>query len=145
MAHTGHVKLSVKSDYAARAVLELTACAGDGRARKAEDLAVAVGTSANYLVQILIELKGAGLVRSVRGKRGGYRLGKEPRDISLGAVLRAVEGEVFDTPALGDGGCPPELRDAWSAVRTGTNEAADAVTFDQLLEARGRDREMYYI
>ena len=70
------MKLSVKTDYAARAVLELAAWPREGPVRKVEDLATAVGTSANYLVQILIELKGAGLVDSVRGKQGGYRLAK---------------------------------------------------------------------
>ena len=83
-------------------MLELACRVGDGRAHRAEALASIVGTSANYLVQILIELKSAGLVQSVRGKHGGYRLGKEPKEISLGAVLRAVEGEVFETPALED-------------------------------------------
>ena len=135
----------MKSDYAARAILELAACVGDGRAHKAEELAATMGTSSNYLVQILIDLKSAGLVQSVRGKHGGYRLGKKPNEISLGAVLRAVEGEVFETPALEDKDCPSELRGAWAAVREGTNTAADAITFDQLLEARGLKQEMYYI
>ena len=139
------MKLSVKSDYAARAMLELACRVGDGRAHRAEELAEIVGTSANYLVQILIELKSARLVQSVRGKRGGYRLGKEPKEISLGAVLRAVEGEVFDSPALEDKDCPSELRGAWAAVRAGTNTAADAITFDKLLEVRGLKQEMYYI
>jgi len=139
------VKLSVKSDYAARAMLELACRVGDGRAHRAEALAAIVGTSANYLVQILIDLKSAGLVQSVRGKHGGYRLGKKPKEISLGAVLRAVEGEVFETPALEDKDCPSELRGAWAAVREGTNTAADAITFDHLLEARGLKQEMYYI
>ena len=81
----------------------------------------------------------------MRGKHGGYRLGKKPKEISLGAVLRAVEGEVFETPALEDKDCPSELRGAWAAVREGTNTAADAITFDHLLEARGLKQEMYYI
>ena len=144
-SHTGALKLTVKSDYAARAILELAACVGDGRAHKAEELAATMGTSSNYLVQILIELKSAGLVQSVRGKQGGYLLGKPAREISLGAVLRAVEGKVFDTPALEDKDCPPELRCAWNEVRSGADKAADAVTFDQLLEARGSNQEMYYI
>ena len=62
--------------------------------------------SINTQAKILIDLKSAGLVQSVRGKHGGYRLGKKPKEISLGAVLRAVEGEVFETPALEDKDCP---------------------------------------
>ena len=90
------VKLSVKTDYAARAVLELAGHPADGPARKVEELATVVGTSANFLVQILIDLKSAGIVASVRGKQGGYRLAKGPADISLGSVWRAVDGAVMD-------------------------------------------------
>ena len=139
------VKLSVKTDYAARAVLELAAHSVDGPARKVEELAAVSGTSANFLVQILVELKSAGIVVSIRGKQGGYRLAKEPADISLGSVWRAVDGVVLDSPALEDEQCPEVLRQAWGEVRTTVDAAADSITFDQLLEARNRDEEMYYI
>ena len=139
------VKLSVKTDYAARAVLELAAYSVDGPARKVEELAAVSGTSANFLVQILVELKSAGIVASIRGKQGGYRLAKEPADISLGSVWRAVDGVVLDSPALEDEQCPEVLRQAWGEVRTSVDAAADSITFDQLLEARNRDEEMYYI
>ena len=139
------VKLSVKTDYAARAVLELAAHSVDGPARKVEELAAVSGTSANFLVQILVELKSAGIVASIRGKQGGYRLAKEPADISLGSVWRAVDGVVLDSPALEDEQCPEVLRQAWGEVRTTVDAAADSITFDQLLEARNRDEEMYYI
>ena len=139
------VKLPVKIDYAARAILELARHPADGPARKVDDLAGEVGTSANYLVQILIELKLAGLVSSVRGKQGGYRLAKVPKDISLGEVWRAVDGEMLDSPALGDEACPPVLRAAWGKLRDTMNATADEINFAQLLEASGRDREMYYI
>ena len=139
------VKLSVKTDYAARAVLELAAHSVDGPARKVEELAAVSGTSANFLVQILAELKSAGIVASIRGKQRGYRLAKEPADISLGSVWRAVDGVVLDSPALEDEQCPEVLRQAWGEVRTSVDAAADSITFDQLLEARNRDEEMYYI
>ncbi len=104
-----------------------------------------VGTSANYLVQILIELKAAGLVSSVRGKQGGYRLAKVPREISLGDVWRAVDGEMLDSPALTDEQCAPVLREAWRGLKDTVNTAADELTFAQLLEASGRNKEMYHI
>ena len=139
------VKLSVKTDYAARAVLELAAHPADGPARKVEELATVVGTSANFLVQILIDLKSAGIVASVRGKQGGYRLTKPPAEISLGSVWRAVDGAVLDSPALEDERCPRVLRQAWGEVRHSVNAAADDINFAQLLEARNRDEELYYI
>ena len=139
------MKLSVKTDYAARAVLALATWPREGPARKVEELAETVGTSANYLVQILIELKGAGLVDSVRGKQGGYRLLKAPEEITLGMVWRASEGLILDVPAIGDVDCPAGLREAWKSTRASLTESADQITFAQILEASGRDREMYYI
>ncbi len=139
------MKLSVKTDYAARAVLALAAWPREGPAHKVEELAETVGTSANYLVQILIELKGAGLVDSVRGKQGGYRLLKAPEEITLGMVWRASEGLILDVPAIGDEDCPTGLREAWKSTRASLTESADQTTFAQILEASGRDPEMYYI
>ena len=139
------MKLSVKSDYAARAVLELAWRESKGRACRAEELAVAVGTSANYLVQILLDLKAAGLVGSIRGKKGGYLLGRPVEEISLGDVLRAVDGSVLTTPALEDGQCPPALQEAWEQLRNASTAAADEATFDRLCEADARGREMYHI
>ncbi|MBC8324439.1 MAG: Rrf2 family transcriptional regulator [Verrucomicrobia subdivision 3 bacterium] len=139
------MKLSVKTDYAARAVLALASWPREGPARKVEDLAETVGTSANYLVQILIEMKGAGLVDSVRGKQGGYRLAKAPEEITLGMVWRASEGSILDVPAIADEACPAGLREAWKTASMALTESADQVSFAQILEASGRDREMYYI
>ena len=96
------MKLSVKSDYAARAVLGLARHYPTGEALRVEDLAAEQAIPPNYLTQILIELKAQNIVRSLRGKEGGYLLGRAPAEISLGDVLCAVHGKVFDTPALSD-------------------------------------------
>jgi Rrf2 family protein len=136
------VKLSVKSDYAARAVLGLARHHAKGDAVRAEALAAAQGVPVNYLVQILAVLKAKGIARSARGKGGGYYLARPPAQITLGQVLRAVHGAVFDSPALSDKECPPELRRAWRKLRQAVEDAADAITFQQLLEASA---EMYYI
>ncbi len=139
------MKLSVKSDYAARAVLGLARHQPANGAVKVEELAAEQGVPANYLVQILIELKAQGIARSVRGKEGGYLLARPPAEISLGDVIRAVHGTVFDTPALGDAGCPPELRRAWQKVQRAVGATADAITFQQLLDESSEKEKMYYI
>lgn len=139
------MKLSVKSDYAARAVLGLARHYPTGKALRADDLAREQNVPANYLVQILIELKAKRLVQSVRGKEGGYLLARPPAEISLGAVIEAVNGEIFDSPAIDDAQCPQELREAWRSLRTTVEAAAAMVNFQQLLEARNRKAEMYYI
>lgn len=139
------MKLSVKSDYATRAVLGLARHFPNETALRVEDLAGAQNVPANYLVQILIELKAKGIARSVRGKEGGYLLGRTPAEISLGDVLRAVHGEVFDTPALSDTNCAPELRSAWQRLKTAADQAADKITFQQLLDEGSEKEKMYYI
>ena len=139
------MKLSVKSDYAARALLALARHYPGGRARKADELATQYGIPHNYLVQILIELRSQRLVRSIRGKEGGYILARPPGEVSLGDVLRCVHGEVFDTPALRDPECPTELRRAWQNLRETLEAAADKIDFQQLSEEEGGKAKMYYI
>ena len=139
------MKLSVKSDYAARAVLGLARHFQSGESLKAEELADAFGIPANYLVQILIELKSQQIVRSVRGKEGGYLLARPPGKITLGEVLRCIHGAVFDSPALSDAQCPPELRHAWKRLQDALDKTADAITFQQLLDEGAGKERMYYI
>ena len=139
------VKLSVKSDYAARAVITLARHYQSGEAQKVEGLAAAQNIPANYLVQILIELKAQNIVKSLRGKEGGYLLARAPAEISLGDVIRAVHGQVFDTPALSDPQCPPELRIAWKRLQAALDSTADSITFQQLLEQGAEKEKMYYI
>jgi Rrf2 family protein len=139
------VKLSVKSDYATRAVLWLAQYHHEGVARKVEEMASAQGIPPNYLVQILIELKSKQIVKSQRGKEGGYLLSRAPAEISLGEVLRAIHGNVFDSPALSDPQCPPELRNAWKKMQNALDDTADSISFQQLLEASVGKEKMYYI
>src|SRR5258708_11373284 len=117
------MKLSAKSDYAARAVLGLARHFQSGASLRVEDLAAAQGIPPNYLVQILIELKSQQIVRSQRGKEGGYLLARPPAEITMADVLRCVHGQVFDSPALSDPHCPPELRAAWKALQAALDHA----------------------
>ena len=88
----------MKSDYAARAVLSLARRHGQEHATRVEEVASENGIPPNYLVQILIELKSGQIVKSQRGKEGGYRLARPPAQISFGDVLRCVHGQLFDSP-----------------------------------------------
>lgn len=139
------VKLSVKSDYAARAVFGLARKHHTGKAQRVEALAVEQGIPPKYLVQILIELKSQLIVRSVRGKEGGYLLAREPTEITLGDVLRCIHGRVFDSSGLSDSDCPVELRSAWEKLQAALDKAADEVTFQKLVEESAGKQEMYYI
>ena len=96
-----------------------------GCARRVEELAAGHGITPNHLVQILIELKANRIVKSVRGKQGGYLLARSPGEITLGDILRAMHGQVFDTPALADGHCASEIRSACSRLQKALENIAD--------------------
>ena len=139
------MKLSVKSDYAARAVMGLARHYQSGESVRVEDLAIQQGIPPNYLIQILIELKSQQIVKSLRGKEGGYLLARAPAEITMADVLRCVHGQVFDSPALSDAQCPPELRAAWKALQAALDHAASSITFQKLLEQSIDKEKMYYI
>src|SRR5882762_1174452 len=111
------MKLSAKSDYAARAVIGLARHYHTGESVRVEDLASEQGIPPNYLVQILIELKSQQIVKSLRGKEGGYLLARAPGEITFGDVIRCIHGEVFDSPALNDPRCSVELRNVWKNLQ----------------------------
>ena len=139
------MKLSVKSDYACRAVLWLARHHPEGVARRVEDMASEHNISPNYLVQILIELKAGRIVKSQRGKEGGYLLGRPPAEITMGEVLRCVYGQIFESPAMTDPMCPTELREAWKSLQRGIDQSADKITFQQLVDQGSSKERMFYI
>jgi Rrf2 family transcriptional regulator, cysteine metabolism repressor len=139
------VKLSVKSEYAARAVLGLARHYPEQTALRMEHLAEEQKVPPKYLPQILLELKARGVVRSVRGKEGGYLLARPPAEITLGDVVRAAHGPVFDTSGLSSADGPPELRRAWQRLQQALEATANAITFQQLLEEGAEKEKMYYI
>ena len=139
------MKLSVKSDYAARAVLGLARQYQAGGSIRVDDLAEQQGIPSNYLVQILIELKSQQIVKSQRGKEGGYLLARPPAEITFGDVIRCVHGEVFDSPAINDPQCPTELRAIWKDLQKILNEFANSITFQQIIDESANKEKMYYI
>jgi Rrf2 family cysteine metabolism transcriptional repressor len=139
------MKFSIKSDYACRAVQALALHYPNPEPLRVEEIAARETIPANYLIQILIELKSKGLIQSRRGKSGGYLLAKTPRAISMGDVLRAVNGAIVDVSALAEGGCPPELQRAWQRIKTAAEGVADDLDFERLASEAHTRAEMYYI
>ena len=105
------VKVSTRGDYASRALLSLALHAEDQGPTSVRDIAERTGLPQPYLEQILLALKGAGLVRSKRGVGGGYVLAREPAEISLSDIVSAVDGPIvagdFGEPHT-DGACDHE-------------------------------------
>ena len=139
------MKVSVKSDYACRAVEALAIHHPNTKPMRIEDIAHRESIPANYLTQILIELKGKGLIRSRRGKAGGYVLARSPGEITVGDVVRAVHGEVIELTPLADHTCPEEIKRAWRRIRTAAEQTADSITFEQICAEANLRPQMYYI
>src|SRR3954469_8471105 len=129
------MKVSTRGDYACRALLSL-ALHGDGTGpTSVRDIAERTGLPQPYLEQILLALKGAGLVRSKRGVGGGYVLARDPAAITLGDIVSAVDGPIvigdFGEPHQ-NGGCDPEgqcvLLAVWSGGSDQMRRMLDALT-----------------
>ncbi len=134
------MRISAKSDYAIRAMAELAATYDDG-AVKAEDIANAQDIPLNFLLGILRELRNGKLVRSVRGREGGYMLSRPPSEISLADVIRVVDGPLANVrdlslSELSYPGAAASLRDVWMAVRGSLREVLENVSVADLASGR---------
>ncbi len=87
------MKLSTKSTYGLRAMLNV-AMESDGTAVPISDISKNEGISVQYLEQLLNKLRREGLIESVRGPKGGYMLSKDPVDITVADIVKALEGEI---------------------------------------------------
>jgi Rrf2 family transcriptional regulator, cysteine metabolism repressor len=128
------MKITAKSEYACLAVLAL-ARYGPGMAPvRIRDIAETYCIPERYLVQILLQLKGAGLVVSTRGATGGYRLVREPEAISLSEILRAMDpaGLQGDDSGGDSRSTNSVLESVWEDVRAAERAVLDRTTVAQL-------------
>jgi Rrf2 family protein len=93
------MRVSAKAEYACIAMLELAANYRDPQPVRVKTIAEAHGIPLRFLVQILLQLKGAGLVASIRGAAGGYQLARPPEEISLGDVINVIDRTPRPRPA----------------------------------------------
>jgi len=129
------VKVTAKADYAVRAVLELATV--DEGLVKGERIAHAQGIPLKFLENILIDLRHAGIVHAQRGAEGGYRLARDPAQVTLGEVIRAVEGPLANVrgnrpESLAYEGTAEPLKDVWVAVRASLRSVLESVTLADL-------------
>jgi Rrf2 family protein len=141
------VRVSTRGDYASRALLSL-ALHDDGEPTSVRDLAERTGLPQPYLEQILLTLKGAGLVRSKRGVGGGYVLARDTTEITLAEIVSAVDGPI----QAGDFGLPHEagacdhegqcvLLSVWGEVSSKLQVLLGAMTLaDMVRRAKGPSR-----
>lgn len=141
----GCVKVSTRGDYASRALLSLALHSDETGPTSVRDIAERTALPQPYLEQILLALKGAGLVRSKRGVGGGYVLARDPKEISLGDIVSAVDGPIvagdFGEPHT-NGACDHEgqcvLLAIWADVGEHMRRYLDASTLADIVSmARG--------
>ncbi len=133
--------ISNKCNYALRAMLELAKREGRGPVT-IMDIAEAQNIPARFLEAILRQLKQAGLTESIRGKKGGYVLSRSSREISMGEVIRLIEGPFFAgewTATQGGVGRADVFTDIWIRADESLAQVYDAVSFRELA---ARDNEL---
>jgi Rrf2 family protein len=126
------VRISAKVDYAVRAMCELAAHTGE-QPLKAEQIASAQEIPLSFLENILVDLRRAGLVRSLRGQVGGYRMARPAAGITIADVIRAVEGPLADVRGLRPEhleftGSAAALREVWLATRVGLRRVLERIS-----------------
>ncbi len=144
------MKISAKTEYACIAMLELASQYGSSEPVRIRRIAERHDVPPRFLVQILLQLKGAGLVSSVRGAAGGYHLIKPPQDVSLGDVMEVIDGSMGEksqnSSASPDSPAVKVLMQAWREVTAVEREMLGKISLAELLErAKGQDEQMYYI
>ncbi len=100
---------SAKAEYACIAMLELAAQYGDPQPMRLKSIADAHEIPPRFLVQILLQLKGAGLVHSTRGASGGYMLGKSPDQISIADIISVIDRNERSERVGGEKKPPPKI------------------------------------
>ena len=137
------MNISSRCEYACRAMLELARHGQSIGPLTSEAIAEQRAIPEKFLVQILLQLKRAGIVRSVRGAHGGYLLARKPEDISLLDIIRAVDGPVLSPLPVKDRGSE-DLAAGWRLVAVQIEEVLQSTTVRTLID-RAQKSSMYYI
>jgi len=142
------MNVSARTEYACIALLDLALHYESGQPVRVREIAAAHGIPAQFLVQILLQLKAAGLVTSMRGAAGGYRLLKPPAELSLGEVMSVIEGP----PPTANGSTAQAtpvsriLQQTWRRAADAQRRLLDATRFADLIDQlREPSEQMFYI
>ena len=133
------MRTTAKADYAVRAAVELAA--SDGSPIPADRIADAQQIPVNFLENILLDLRRAGIVESRRGAQGGYLLAKPAKEITIADVVRAVDGPLASVRGLSpdqldyEGSSVP-LRDVWVALRSAVRSVLEHVTLADVVAGK---------
>jgi len=147
------MKLSTRGRYATRALLELAIRPGDNPATL-KDIAQRQQISIRYLEHLITPLVAAGIVRSMRGPKGGIALARSPQKIRLSEVIQLLEGstapvECLDNPGVCDRSATCVTRDVWGELRKAMDNVLGSTTIADLVERQKLKEQpqsmMYYL
>jgi Rrf2 family transcriptional regulator, cysteine metabolism repressor len=138
---TSLLGISQKCQYALRALFELSHRYSSGAVASVADIATVQGIPPRFLEQIFSKLKNGGYILSQRGNRGGYILAKQPSDVTIGEIIRFIDGsedpiQCLNTPS----GCKCQypgscvFKDLWQQAGDATTKIFDSTTFQNLID-----------
>ncbi|MDX2109538.1 MAG: Rrf2 family transcriptional regulator [Verrucomicrobiota bacterium] len=131
------MKISLKVEYSCRVLAQLARWSGRNELPHIESLAEIEKIPANYLVQILNDLRAGGLVVSRRGKQGGYALSRPAAEISLYDIIKAMDGELLGFTERPKGASGKNVARVWDEVIRLFEEKTKATNLDHFLQAEG--------
>jgi len=132
-ALTNDMKISLKLEYACRALAQIGRIYGSGQLAHIEDISNSEKIPRNYLIQILNRLNKGGILVSKRGKLGGYSLAKRPAEITLLDIAKIVDRELVQTQNHLDGESGVQVAEIWNAISTRFHNALQATTVADLI------------
>lgn len=150
------MRLSTKGRYGVKAMFDLALNSSSEKTVTLRSIAERQGISEPYLEQLMSGLRKAGLIKSVRGAQGGYMLSSSPDKITVGDVIRTLEGSMAPTECV-DESANFECNEAsccvtrmvWQKIKKSVDEVIDAITIQDMLEQykklSGKEFDMYYI
>lgn len=140
------MKISTKGRYGLTIMIDLAKKYGEGPT-SLKSIAQSNNLSEHYLEQLVTPLRNAGLVKSVRGAYGGYKLTKDPHEITAGDVIKVLEGPI--TPVEGIEDEEPVKRQLWIKIRDAVKDVLDNTTLEDLASYEEEDDStqsyMFYI
>lgn len=139
------MKISTKGRYGVRAMLDIALNSTEGQVT-VKSIAERQNISEGYLEQVFSSLRKGGLVKSIKGAQGGYVLGRSAIDITIGDILRQLEGEltVVDESTGSSGENEMEYlisSNVWSKINNSINKMVDSITLESLVVEYKRSRE----
>lgn len=147
------MSISIRSEYACKALIELALCSANNQIKQINKIAKAQAIPNKYLVHILLQLKKHDVVGSVRGANGGYFLKRSPDELSIGDVMRIVDGPILPFDCVSGNNEMPCNREevcdfklVWRGINMTINKLLNEITFSHILEQmQDANQNMYYI